>query len=208
MKGSQKSFRAVLAAPGGAKSKFSRLTSASQRGSENCLISSGTATTFRFTKEIFIPLYYACESRRCLCRLCCHFQTKCFLVSCQLVPSCYTTHYRGNFLLTHPPRFGASILCFISVFQTWLRRLDSCPCWGSRRGLAGTGWRGSVGLWSPSRAPGGGAVPGRHDYSCSRSAGSAGRCASISFTSKLTRFWLPPWRLWQRCLRLQPPQLL
>ena len=118
-------------------------------------------------------------------------------------------HYtlQGEFF-THPPRFGASILCFISVFQTWLRRLDSCPCWGSRRGLAGTGWRGSVGLWSPSRAPGGGAVPGRHDYSCSRSAGSAGRCASISFTSKLTRFWLPPWRLWQRCLRLQPPQLL
>ena len=70
----------------------------------SCLISSGTAAAFRFTKEIFVPLYYACESRCCLCCLCCHFQTKCFLVSCQLVPSCYTTHYRGNLLRLLLPR--------------------------------------------------------------------------------------------------------
>ena len=104
MKGSRKSFHAVLAARGGAKSKFSKPTSASQRGCENCLISSGTAAAFRFTKEIFVPPYYAYESRRCLCRHCCQFQTKYFLVSCQLVPSCCTTHYRGNLLLLLLPR--------------------------------------------------------------------------------------------------------
>ena len=61
---------------------------------DNCLISSGTAAAFRFTKEIFIPPYYAYESRRCLCRHCCQFQTKYFLVSCQLVPSWLITNDR------------------------------------------------------------------------------------------------------------------
>ena len=55
---------------------------------------------------------------------------------------------------------------------------------------------------------GGGAVPGRHDYSCPRSSGSAAGCVSVSLPGKLTRCWLPPRRLRQRCLRLQPSRLL
>ena len=46
VKVSRKSFRAVLAARGGAKSRFSRPISVSQRGRENCLISSGTVAAF------------------------------------------------------------------------------------------------------------------------------------------------------------------
>ena len=63
---------------------------------ENCLISSGTAAAFRFTKEIFVPLYDTCECRRFSCRCCYCFQTKYFLFFSQLVPCCCTTHYRGN----------------------------------------------------------------------------------------------------------------
>ena len=66
-----------------------------------CLISSGTAAAFRYTKEIFVPLYYACESHRCLYSIVVLLFSKPnnSVSLCQLILGCCTTHYRGNLLL-------------------------------------------------------------------------------------------------------------
>ena len=119
-------------------------------------------------------------------------------------------HYtlQGEFF-THPP---TPFWCFNIMFHFCVSDMAAQAGQLSSLGESpGTSWdkveqlRQAVGFLPRT---GGGAVPGRHDYSCPRSSGLAVGCVSVSFTSKLTRCWLPPRRLQQWCLRLQPPRLL